>query len=591
MSTTAPVSGTMPRNGLADGPVSLSVVSADLAGNSTTAGGTFTIDSVNHATTPTLAVSVLSRWAFDEGSGQTTSNRYAGDSAQLGDINPTLAGNVAPSWVAGHTNTSGSALSFDGQGGYVALSQADTQPLTATATLSAWVKTTQAGTSSQGWADPSLIGTEQIGSGQDIQWGAINSNGQIGLGIGDVAGLYSKTAVNDGSWHNVMITRSLDQTTGISSVSIYIDGVLNNSGTIAKESSMPTGVVPDHFGGFGYTNSWQGATDATAGDVYYKGAMDDARIYDHALTADQAKAIYLVESGYHGIAVANDGDAIKLTVTASNYSQLTLTGLESGMQITDGTHTATSSNSTSPIDITGWAVNSLQLTNVGAGASATLQFDAHNTVNGQTHDATTYLNLVSGTTLLGGTSGNDILAATGSGASLLSGGTGDDSLTGGTGNDRLIGGAGNDHLVGGAGNDVLIGGTGNDLLTGGQGNDVFRWEFGDSGVKGTPTVDTITDFSSTPGNQDVLDLRDLLQGANHDGVNPGNLANFLHFDHVGSDTVIHVSSAGAFGAGYSAANEDQTIVLQGVDLTAGGTLSNDHQILTDLLRKGELHTG
>ena len=51
----------------------------------------------------------------------------------------------------------------------------------------------------------------------------------------------------------------------------------------------------------------------------------------------------------------------------------------------------------------------------------------------------------------------------------------------------------------------------------------------------------------------------------------------------------HISSAGGFASFYSAGQEDQTIILQGVDLTAGGTL-NDQQIIQDLLTKGKLVT-
>jgi hypothetical protein len=103
-------------------------------------------------------------------------------------------------------------------------------------------------------------------------------------------------------------------------------------------------------------------------------------------------------------------------------------------------------------------------------------------------------------------------------------------------------------------------------------------------------VDTITDFSSVAGNKDVLDLRDLLSGANHDGTQPGNIANYLHFDLSGGDTVIHISSTGGFANGYVASAEDETIILKGVDLTSAGT-QNDLQIIHQLLSNGQVHTG
>ena len=262
------------------------------------------------------------------------------------------------------------------------------------------------------------------------------------------------------------------------------------------------------------------------------------------------------------------------------------------MTLTDGTaaHTVASTGNSQVIDVTGWNLGSLQLTSVGAG-SATLEFDAVNTnANGQSEDSSTYLSVVNGTALLGGTAGNDTLAATTGAATFISGGAGDDTIAGGAGNDRLLGGTGNDTISGGGGNDLIAAGTGNDTLAGGAGNDVFRWEFGDHGTPGTPYVDTITDFSSTAGNLDVLDLRDVLGGANHNGTDPGNIASFLRFDHAGADTIIHVSTTGGFSNGYSAAVEDETIVLKNVDLTLAGTHS-DSQIITQLLTNGQLHLG
>jgi len=405
--------------------------------------------------------------------------------------------------------------------------------------------------------------------------------------------VYSAAAVNDGNWHDLTITRTVNAN-GSSAVSIYIDGVLSSSGTIAADASIPTGIVTNQLAGFGYTNGWSPSTgDGLTGDVYYKGALDDAHIYNHVLTADQAKAIYTVENGYETQAVANDGDAIKLVVTDTNTTSLHVTGVETGMTITDGTsaHTITSTGNTQSIDLTGWNVGTLQLTGAGT-ASANLQFDAvDTTASGQSHDATTWISVANGTSLMGGTANADTLnASSQSQAMFISGQAGNDTITGGSGNDRLLGGAGNDTINGGAGNDLIVGGTGTDTLTGGAGNDVFRWEFGDHGTAGTPNVDTITDFSSVAGNKDVLDLRDLLSGANHDGTQPGNIANYLHFDLSGSDTVIHISSTGGFANGYVASAEDETIILKGVDLTSAGT-QNDLQIIHQLLSNGQVHTG
>jgi hypothetical protein len=193
--------------------------------------------------------------------------------------------------------------------------------------------------------------------------------------------------------------------------------------------------------------------------------------------------------------------------------------------------------------------------------------------------------------ILSGGIGNDALQGD-AGADTLRGNEGSDTLTGGTGDDRLEGGAGTDSLSGGSGADTLLGGAGNDTLSGGLGDtmvDVFKWELADRGFKGTPAIDTVTDFDTAAAGAggDVLDLRDLLVGESHP-TGAGNLANFLHFEYAGGDTKVHISTTGAFGGGFSASLEDQTIVLQGVDLI--GTMSTDQQIIQDLLNKNKLIT-
>jgi len=166
-----------------------------------------------------------------------------------------------------------------------------------------------------------------------------------------------------------------------------------------------------------------------------------------------------------------------------------------------------------------------------------------------------------------------------------------EKIIGTDGADVIHGGGGNDIIRGGAGNDLIGGDGGDDVLTGGLGADVFEWTLGDAGTAGSPTIDQVTDFSTTAvaSGGDALDLRDLLQGESHTGTDAGNLTNFLHFEQSNGNTIVHVSSNGGFSGGYAAGQEDATIILNNVDLFAGG-LSNDQQVISDLLTKGKLIT-
>ncbi|MFD2448802.1 type I secretion C-terminal target domain-containing protein [Vogesella fluminis] len=170
------------------------------------------------------------------------------------------------------------------------------------------------------------------------------------------------------------------------------------------------------------------------------------------------------------------------------------------------------------------------------------------------------------------------LAHGGSGNDVIHGQAGVDLVYGGSGDDTLLGGSGDDGLRGGAGGDLLIGGQGNDVLRGDIGTDIFKWQLGDQGTAGTPARDVVMDFNVAEGDQ--LDLADLLQGEN-----AGNLEQYLHFTASGSDTLVQISSAGAFKNGnYSTATDQQTL-LKGVALSSLALdTSSDNHIITELLK-------
>ena len=216
--------------------------------------------------------------------------------------------------------------------------------------------------------------------------------------------------------------------------------------------------------------------------------------------------------------------------------------------------------------------------NGGAGYDALEGGDGDDTLNGGNDNDT-----------LAGGAGNDTLNGD-DGNDILRGNEGNDTLNGGNGSDLLEGGADNDTLNGGAGADTLLGGAGSDTLDGGAADgvsDVFRWELSDRGTQGTPALDTINNFGTATAGAggDVLDLRDLLSGEEHN-TGTGNLIRFLSFELSGGNTVVHVSSSGGFSGGYAAAQEDQRITLTGVDLVTG--FANDQAIIQQLLTDGKL---
>ncbi|MDI5890519.1 Ig-like domain-containing protein, partial [Halomonas rhizosphaerae] len=162
-----------------------------------------------------------------------------------------------------------------------------------------------------------------------------------------------------------------------------------------------------------------------------------------------------------------------------------------------------------------------------------------------------------------------------------------ESIVGDAQGNNLSGTSGDDSLFGLEGDDTLTGGQGDDVLAGGLGADTFAWSFaddgGDQGTAGSPAVDLVTDFNFNEVSEgDVLQLSDLLQGS--DTVS--DFANYLHAEDDGQgNTLLHVSTSGAFGDGFSSAESDQIIALNGVSME--GIDSND--FLESLIAEGQLN--
>jgi hypothetical protein len=569
---------------LSTGPISNSV-----------AVGTATILDLDSA--PILSVRPVGQWTFDEAFGVPAVNELRNIKGTLSDAN-TTNGSALPTWVTGHAGTSGTALQFDGKGSSLAVDPVELNPITNSATVSFWIKTTQNATTDVaqfggtdvGWNRPSVIGSEQNGATNDAQWGWIDNNGRIGLNVGDTAGAKSTTVIANDVWHFVAMTRN--SATG--ATQIWVDGVLESTVTAAGLAGTITNVF-----GIGFTNGVNGDFSRNiSNDKYLNAAIDDLRIYGSVLSNEQVRSVWQVEAGHHDVAIANDGTSFQLDVTARAFDTLTVNGLLTGWSISDGAgHSATvTTGTTQTIDISTWDLSTrLTVSGVGTTQSALIGVSATTGVHTVDH----MISLVSATNAYEGTAANNTPTLTAS-SDFVYGGDGNDVLTGAAGDDRLVGGTGTDTISGGDGRDLIIGGQGSDNLTGGLGADIFRWELNDGGTAGAPVTDTITDFNlgARSAGGDVLDLRDLLVGETAGTLlGQDNLANFLHFEKSGADTIVHISSTGGFSSDPHAVGApsatvlgavDQRIVLSGVDMI--GVYTTDQQVIQDLLTRGKLNT-
>ncbi|MGH1432517.1 MAG: DUF6701 domain-containing protein [Neptuniibacter sp.] len=204
--------------------------------------------------------SPVAEWRFDEASwGTVEDNIGNNDGSASGDATTTSPGQICR------------AGEFDGDGDYV--SGLDLSQLQTTASLSFWIKTSQTGSNSP-WTAPGVTGVEQSGGADDIFWGWLDSSGRIGLTVGnDYNNTKSNTAINDGDWHHIVLTRNATD----GAYQIFIDGSLDKSGT---------GGIGDIGNSFDLLGKIKSSSDEL------EGLLDEVLIFDEALSLAQVTAIH-----------------------------------------------------------------------------------------------------------------------------------------------------------------------------------------------------------------------------------------------------------------------------------------------------------
>lgn len=246
--------------GLASGPDGLyfTTLYPDTNVNASAAGVRILRVVYTGTTTPT------NWYKFDESSGTAVND--GGSKANAGTL---MNGPVRVPGVVGT-----GAVQFDGVNDFVATASDLSPRLGGTATLTAWVKTTQVGNVKM-YKAPGITGVEQAGLDDDVFWGWIDDTGRIGVMAGDTAGAKSARPVNDGQWHLVALTR--DAASG--RVQVYVDGVLGG------EAVSAAGAKTTPFASIGRIEDTSGAVD------YFAGSLDDVRVYDRVLSASEIAAL------------------------------------------------------------------------------------------------------------------------------------------------------------------------------------------------------------------------------------------------------------------------------------------------------------
>jgi hypothetical protein len=240
-------------------------------------GGDYSVRSISYSETEPISDNdLVGYWKMDEGSGLTTN-----DDSGNGNTGVLLG---SPQWVDG---LHGKALDFDGVDNYVSIPDSSSLRVQSFS-LIAWVYMTER-PYQQGSRHSAIINKLhfQIGGfgnkGYKLQFESPTStDDNLVVSIGDGSNqilLVEYNSINDltlNQWHQVAGTWNG------SIASIYIDGSLKNSSSTAQymiaHDSTPLAL----------------GTEVTSGakDVWFKGIIDEAMVYDKALSAQEMADLY-----------------------------------------------------------------------------------------------------------------------------------------------------------------------------------------------------------------------------------------------------------------------------------------------------------
>jgi S1-C subfamily serine protease len=238
---------------------------------------------IGKITPPKEIPGLLAYWNFDEGQGETTKDASGkGNDAQLHDTQ----------WVEG---VQGKALQFDGTASYVDFGKAPALnfPASGEFTFGVWIKT-----AASGGTFLSLRNSQRGAPVIDLR---LENGGWLVAEIRDdktesKSALHLRSGiVNDGSWHHIALVRQAD---GV--CILYVDGDLPVKHMFPASSLQAhfstSGPITTDLRAWGCERYWA-KTGRAFGPTYFSGCLDEACIFNRALTTDELKNLAGVEEG------------------------------------------------------------------------------------------------------------------------------------------------------------------------------------------------------------------------------------------------------------------------------------------------------
>ncbi len=263
--------------------------------------------------TTTSINTFIGHWNFDE-----TSGNNANDATGNGN-NGTLFNMTNAAWVSGKINN---GLDFDGTNDYVAINNLSYNVAGEInkITTCAWINTSSSSRQtivdydrSEYWS----LGINFHNAPEDIGKISWDTRGE-GSAIHDMA---SSVRVDDGQWHHVCGVFDASQ---VNDKKIYVDGVLDSqSDAYSTNVKLGNGVTR-----YGYIGDGSEADifNGRRNGIYFKGSIDDVRVYNDALSSSEISDIIQLVSPpqTNEPPVANDQSS--LTINMNGTLPITLTG-------------------------------------------------------------------------------------------------------------------------------------------------------------------------------------------------------------------------------------------------------------------------
>jgi concanavalin A-like lectin/glucanase superfamily protein/HYDIN/CFA65/VesB family protein len=239
---------------------------------------------------------LVGHWKLDEGSGRNTA-----DSSGNGNTGA-LRGIGGPTWVAGQL---GNALRFDGSDEYVNVPSSPVFGITGDITLAAWIKREAP------LAYDAIIAKTDGANAFDYDFYFSDNDNRLRFwsDSGNPTPVFSTREVADLNWHHVAVTR-----TG-STVAFYIDGI--DAGTTTMDGAFANNAIPIRIGTDG--PEWSPGS-------LFQGTIDEARIYNRALTPAEIRALNVSGTGPEIVVVGN-----ATTITAGDTTPSFADGTDFGV--------------------------------------------------------------------------------------------------------------------------------------------------------------------------------------------------------------------------------------------------------------------